>query len=162
MTRDIGWRFLSLGRRIERLQALCAALREALVEGRDGGLEWLLELADSSVTYRSRYIGQPEWLPVFDLLIRDESNPRSVAFQLHGFQDVMGRLQSALGSLSNLRMPPVLRRLGIFEEAQFLRSEQRVLDWLAAVSDASATVSDELSLRLFSHAEESTMTTFAS
>jgi len=29
---------------------------------------WLLELADSVVTYRSRYVSRPEWLPVLDLL----------------------------------------------------------------------------------------------
>ena len=56
MTRGIGWRFLSMGRRVERLATMCSALH-----GRDRGrsrhdLDWLLDLADSSVTYRSRYL----------------------------------------------------------------------------------------------------------
>ncbi len=40
--------------------------------GRDAGLSWLLELADSIITYRSRYLSGPGWPPVLDLLVFDE------------------------------------------------------------------------------------------
>ncbi|HTP95772.1 MAG TPA: circularly permuted type 2 ATP-grasp protein, partial [Burkholderiales bacterium] len=73
MTRDSGWRFLSMGRRIERLQWLSTTLQQAIAGPHDDRLEWLLELADSIITYRSRYQARPEWLPVLDLLVRDES-----------------------------------------------------------------------------------------
>jgi uncharacterized alpha-E superfamily protein len=46
------------------------------------GLEALLEVADSIMTYRSRYLARVQLAPVLDLLLTDESNPRSVAFQL--------------------------------------------------------------------------------
>ena len=88
MTRDIGWRFLSIGRRIERLATMCSALRSAIEDGRDHDLDWLLDLADSIVTYRSRYLAAPEWLPVLDLLVRDDANPRSLAFQVKGLARV--------------------------------------------------------------------------
>jgi uncharacterized alpha-E superfamily protein len=45
-------------------------------------LEALLEVADSIMTYRSRYLARVQLGPVLDLLLTDESNPRSVAFQL--------------------------------------------------------------------------------
>ena len=84
MTRGIGWRFLSMGRRVERLATMCTALQVAIEDGRGHGLDWLLDLADSTVTYRSRYLVAPEWLPVLDLLVRDDANPRSLAFQVEG------------------------------------------------------------------------------
>ena len=66
MTRDDGWRFLIIGRRIERLIFLCEAIAQFLrLESTraSGSIEWLLELADSIITYRSRYMAQPELLP---------------------------------------------------------------------------------------------------
>jgi uncharacterized alpha-E superfamily protein len=45
-------------------------------------LEMLLEVADSSITYRSRYFTVLQAAPVVDLLMNDEANPRSLAFQL--------------------------------------------------------------------------------
>jgi uncharacterized alpha-E superfamily protein len=41
-----------------------------------------LEISDSSMTYRSRYLSAPQFAPVIDLLLADETNPRSLAFQL--------------------------------------------------------------------------------
>jgi len=85
MTRSYGWRFLDMGRRIERgLQtvALLGSLVEAEEPEDDGTLILLLEIADSFMTYRSRYLVTPQLAPVIDLLLLDESNPRSVAFQL--------------------------------------------------------------------------------
>ena len=45
-------------------------------------LEMLLEVADSSITYRSRYFTAMQAALVLDLLMNDEANPRSLAFQL--------------------------------------------------------------------------------
>ena len=80
MTRDLGWRFMSVGRRLERLQFQSVVLQRALAMDQNGNLEWLLELSDSIITYRARYRAQPEWLPVLDLLLLDETNPRSIVF----------------------------------------------------------------------------------
>ena len=83
MTRDDGWRFLIIGRRLERLSFLAMSvahfLRMPSSRG-PGSLEWLLELSDSIITYRSRYSRQPELLPVIDLLVFDDSNPHGVVF----------------------------------------------------------------------------------
>ena len=45
-------------------------------------LEWLLDLSDSIITYRARYMGHAEWIAVADLLLFDRRNPRSAAFQI--------------------------------------------------------------------------------
>jgi uncharacterized circularly permuted ATP-grasp superfamily protein/uncharacterized alpha-E superfamily protein len=86
MTRNWAWRFLEMGRRIERAAQL-VELVEALVVDRadperDGALRLLLELGDSFMTYRSRYLTTPLVAPALDLLLLDETNPRSAAFQL--------------------------------------------------------------------------------
>ena len=86
MTRNFAWRLLEIGRRIERAWHLSELTRE-LIDARaapesDGSLRLLLELGDSFMTYRSRYLMTPMVAPVLDLLLLDESNPRSVAFQL--------------------------------------------------------------------------------
>lgn len=85
MTRDNGWRFLDLGRRLERAANLSDLIVHVMAEpGGDeaGRLPVLLEIANSAMTYRSRYVFGPDPAPVLDLLLADESNPRSVAFQL--------------------------------------------------------------------------------
>jgi len=45
-------------------------------------LEALLEIADSSMTYRNRYLTTLRLAPLLDLLMTDETNPRSIGFQL--------------------------------------------------------------------------------
>jgi uncharacterized circularly permuted ATP-grasp superfamily protein/uncharacterized alpha-E superfamily protein len=152
MTRGAGWRFLSIGRRIERLSNLCITLQVATQAGRADGLDWLLELADSTVTYRSRYLVAPEWLPVLDLLVRDDSNPRSVAFQVKGLVEYVERLEQAHGRFAADVLGPAQAALQALEPAD-LHPESAVLS--AAIDQmqrAAHTVSDELTLKFFSHA----------
>jgi uncharacterized circularly permuted ATP-grasp superfamily protein/uncharacterized alpha-E superfamily protein len=85
MTRGQAWRFLDMGRRLERALHTLILLRRTLVavSGSEGPLlEALLEIADSSMTYRRRYRSSLDTAPVLDMLLADESNPRSLAFQL--------------------------------------------------------------------------------
>lgn len=95
MTRNHGWRFLDMGRRLERAQHLVDLFRSLLARGSpedDGSLVLLLELADSIMTYRSRYLTTPMLPPVIDLLLLDETNPRSVAFQVVALFDHVDQL----------------------------------------------------------------------
>ena len=84
MTRGQGWRFLDMGRRIERVSFVTHLLKDTITEpGVDPVLlEAVLEIADSSLTYRRRYLTHLETHAVADLLLADEGNPRAVAFQL--------------------------------------------------------------------------------
>jgi uncharacterized circularly permuted ATP-grasp superfamily protein/uncharacterized alpha-E superfamily protein len=84
MARGQAWRFLDMGRRVERVAFVARLLRDTLVEpGADPVLlEAVLEIADSKLTYRRRYFTHLETHAVVDLLLADETNPRAVAFQL--------------------------------------------------------------------------------
>jgi uncharacterized alpha-E superfamily protein len=117
MTRGHAWRFLDMGRKIERAVHTIGLLQWTLAAqqgGRTGDgvfasapalarpansraeeqalLEALLEIADSSMTYRRRYLGSVQPAGVLDLLIADDSNPRSLVFQLQALRDVIGQL----------------------------------------------------------------------
>lgn len=85
MTRGQGWRFLDIGRRLERAMQVIELLRHGLVQSRESETYWfetLLEIADSAITYRSRYLTTLQADLIADLLLVDEGNPRSAAFQL--------------------------------------------------------------------------------
>ena len=105
MTRGHGWRFLDIGRRMERAVQMVELLRHGL--GFDpvtesGQLEVLLEIADSSLTYRSRYLTSMQADLVLDLLLLDEANPRSIAFQLARLREHIDQLPD---SRSLIRRP---------------------------------------------------------
>lgn len=95
MTRSQVFRFLDLGRRIERSLQLITTLREGLL-GREAPsklvLIAILELANSLMTYRSRYLANIHATGTADLLITDEVNPRSLAYQFVRMQRYINEL----------------------------------------------------------------------
>ena len=100
MTRGTGWRFLDLGRRLERAQFI---LTGALSPFTQSPIDWeaamrlALELCDSTITYRTRYLGQLQPAPVLDLVVLDDSNPRALAFQLRAINGHLDYLARASG-----------------------------------------------------------------
>jgi uncharacterized alpha-E superfamily protein len=85
MTRGPNWLFMDLGRRVERAQHLAWLVRQtvAYADARETEhMRILLEIDDSAMTYRSRYLNVFQLVPFVDLLLLDENNPRSCAFQL--------------------------------------------------------------------------------
>ena len=97
MTRGFGWTFLDLGRRIERAHNLAELLGEFFGERQDeateaAALTFALEAADSILTYRSRYLFAPMLPLVLDLLLADETNPRSIAYPLAQISDHLEQL----------------------------------------------------------------------
>ncbi|MBV8392329.1 MAG: alpha-E domain-containing protein, partial [Alphaproteobacteria bacterium] len=102
MTRGTGWLFLDLGRRIERgqfvLNAALGPFQAAPIDW-DASMRLALELCDSSITYRWRYLGQLQPAPVLDLVVLDDSNPRAFAFQLRSIGSHLERLGRASGTL---------------------------------------------------------------
>lgn len=154
MTRDHGWRFLSLGRRIERLSFLCVTLRHGLRSTEHAVLEWLLELADSIITYRSRYMSRPERLPTVDLLLLDPDNPRSVIFQMTGIHDYIERLAEPYGPMGDNPLAPTLSELQACDLDILLNTPAGIdkLDaLLARIGAAALQLSDNLAQRFFSH-----------
>lgn len=85
MTRTQAWRFLDLGRRIERGTQIAFVLRVTLIRpilDERPLLESIMRGMDSVLTYRTRYLASIQAAPVLDLLLTDETNPRSLVFQL--------------------------------------------------------------------------------
>ncbi len=85
MTRTYAWRFLDLGRRLERALQESQLIHGMLAKGganESETLETLLEMLDSVMTYRSRYGSRFRLGAILDLMLCDETNPRSIAYQL--------------------------------------------------------------------------------
>jgi uncharacterized circularly permuted ATP-grasp superfamily protein/uncharacterized alpha-E superfamily protein len=153
MTRDDGWRFLSIGRRVERLAFQCLALQTAFEHRTNSGLTWLLSISDSTVTYRSRYFARPEWLPVLDLLVLDATNPRSVMFQASGAHDALLKLESAYGPCGSELFGPALQTLAGLDVARDLQPENaRLSETIDTLRTAAFTLNDRLTQRFFNHA----------
>lgn len=154
MTRDLGWRFMSIGRRLERLQFQCEVLQRALAMDRNGNLEWLLELSDSIITYRARYRAQPEWLPVLDLLLRDESNPRSVLFQINGILGTLHRIAQTHGACGEHLLAPLKEELTALAPGTDLNYGNATLSALLnRIQLASAALSEHISVQFFSYTD---------
>ncbi|MDU9036407.1 circularly permuted type 2 ATP-grasp protein [Pseudomonas corrugata] len=167
MTRDEGWRFLMIGRRLERLQFLSSSLA-AFLRGEavfdQAGLEWLLELGNSSITYRSRYLAVAQLIPVLDLLLLDEQNPHAVLFQLKLVTRTLKRLNDDFGAPRETALPELVTRLSrfdlrclenpLFGEASLRAALDGLADLLQEVADASGQVSDRLALRHFAHVDD--------
>jgi len=152
MTRGIGWRFLSMGRRVERLATMCSALMVAIEDGRGHDLDWLLELADSSVTYRSRYLAAPEWLPVLDMLIRDVANPRSLAFQAKGLAEYIAKIEASHGPFAGEALAPAHAALRALQPADLDPDSELLMRTLEQLQRAAFAASDDISMKFFSHA----------
>lgn len=98
MTRGDGWRFLDMGRKIERSLHLIRLLRSTLITpaANEGPiLDTVLEILDSGMTYRRRYMSSLRAEAVLDLVLEDESNPRSLASQLVALVDDVNHLPRA-------------------------------------------------------------------
>ena len=152
MNRDLGWRFLSLGRRIERLQFQCQLHLRALAMDADGDLEWLLELSDSIVTYRARYQSQPEWLPVLDLLVLDKTNPRSIVFQVDGIQKTLQQLAMSYASKKFDDLTSFQAELAALNPQMHLNTGNLHLQNLfERLMTASMHLSEQIGVQFFSH-----------
>jgi uncharacterized circularly permuted ATP-grasp superfamily protein/uncharacterized alpha-E superfamily protein len=157
MTRAQGWRFLDMGQRIERSIYLCALLNNALslpYADNPSVLEAVLEVADSSITYRGRYNLLPNLAAVYDLVLLDDTNPRSLLFQLNQlvkhFERLPGEREMALPSpgqrillesVTALRLvdPRLLNRLqGDWHESEVGAVVNQILGAIPGLSDAIA------------------------
>lgn len=85
MTRTQAYRFLELGRRLERAEHIIALVKTSFIplpKVQGPLIETVLDIADSLMTYRSRYLANLQLAAVLDLLLTDETNPRSLAYQI--------------------------------------------------------------------------------
>jgi len=160
MTQDDGWRLMMIGRRLERLQFLAELLAQRLLSGEtptQSELEWLLDIGDSTITYRTRYLAAPRLGPVIDLLVYDQTNPRALAFQWHALEYSLVRVAASLGGAPDDTLDEAV---GLVEEMQLsaiegdspraVRARQALAEQLSGLGLAAGRLSDRLSLKYFS------------
>jgi uncharacterized alpha-E superfamily protein len=149
MTRTDAWRFLDLGRRLERALQESHLVRGMLAQGGGGepeSLEALLEIADSVMTYRSRYASKYRLGAVLDLMFCDETNPRSVAFQLAQCVDHVEQLPLGIQGADRAAEHGVAAELlGSIRDADIARISR---DYEAGVCDSLNKLLDRIDATL--------------
>lgn len=148
--RVAGWSFLDLGRRVERAICTCRFARQ--LAGDDATVETLdaaLDLLDSQISYRSRYIAGAALAPVRDMTMLDPYNPRSVAFQVM-------RIDEHLAALPSLRDDGVMeppRRLSVKLRADLVSEDARCLavSTILSIEQRLMALADRIAERYFAH-----------
>ncbi len=173
MTRDDGWRLLSVGRHIERLGFLASSLLSGFETGSvhtPGGFEAMLALFDGTITFHAQYQQSRDLAALLDLLVLDRDNPRSLAWVAHTLRGRLAKLAgSGPGELCNLslRVPdPAGWNLAHLCEAQPVASAPgqeaeagngyffALNDLLLQCTAAAFNVSNEISTTYFTHSGE--------
>jgi uncharacterized circularly permuted ATP-grasp superfamily protein/uncharacterized alpha-E superfamily protein len=173
MTRDDGWRLLSVGRLIERLNTLAAALVRGFETGsvfEEGGFNAMVALFDSTITFHAQYQQRRDIPALLDLLVLDRDNPRSLGWVVQTLRGRLAKLAgSAPGDMPDLAMglpdPGSWAMADLCEGAQAGadseddeadencgRHDGRLVHLLQQCCDAALELSDTLSRRYFSHA----------
>ncbi len=146
MAQLTGWRFLEIGRRIERaLNTADFVERMGLNPSSQASLEALLEVGDSSITYAQRYFVPAAQRPILDLLLLDDNNPRSCAFQIRKLCELVAALP---GELAHEEMSPA-RRIAEKLHAETVAADpgEVTLEFVARMRRGLMELSDAISDR---------------
>jgi uncharacterized circularly permuted ATP-grasp superfamily protein/uncharacterized alpha-E superfamily protein len=161
MVRGGGRLFLDFGRRMERAQAVTAELAQVLDQpgaltqpGRvEAGLRLALELRDSVITYRTRYLAALQPAPVLDLILADEGNPRGLAFQLVAARELLREIVEDGDSLLKSMEPLLEEAHAIVQEVlgspDQMATAARLPARLRVLEKAISAVANRVSRRYF-------------
>jgi uncharacterized circularly permuted ATP-grasp superfamily protein/uncharacterized alpha-E superfamily protein len=165
MSRDDGWRLLSMGRHIERLQFLSSALSEAVLLGllgQQAGFDAVLDLFDSTISFHAQYQQSRTPQALVDLLVTHSDNPRSLAWVAHTLRSRLLRMghlaEGATLALAELvpqliDLPPA----SLWPENIAVTQNDNSLPLHAALAHcqkAARDVSDQLCSQFFTHSGE--------
>ena len=170
MTRDDGWRLLSIGRLTERLHTLSSALKKAFETGavfEEGGFNAVLALFDSTITFHAQYQQRRDTPALLDLLVLDRDNPRSLGWVV---MTLRGRLAKLAGN-APVDLPDLAAALADPEEwemsdlwqepadtnpvADRQRQYAQLISLINQLAQSALNLSDAIGRRYFSHATES-------
>lgn len=165
MTRDDGWRLLSTGRHIERLNTLAAALVLGFETGAvhdEAGFGAIVALFDSTITFHAQYQQQRDVPALLDLLVFDRDNPRSLGWVVQTLRGRLARLaENTVGAPQPVPdLTPGLPDPGAWQMADLCTADPRLpegqryeglLTRLEECCSAAFDLSDTLSRRYFSH-----------
>ncbi|MEA3640212.1 MAG: circularly permuted type 2 ATP-grasp protein [Lamprobacter sp.] len=169
MTHNEGWHFLEAGRRLERGLHTASLLRSTLVSlSPDAGesilVEAVLGVTDSLITYRRRYQAGTRVGAMLDLVLRDEANPRSLAYQIARLSTLVDEMPG--NSLSTRRTPAQrilmrlltelrLAELDLLAQPSDGSPRRGALDGLlASVETSISALSDAITAQYFRHEEQ--------
>jgi len=166
MTRGPNWLFMDLGRRLERAQHLAWLVRQTVTfpDARETEhMRMLLEIADSAMTYRSRYLNVFQLVPFVDLLLLDENNPRSCAFQLAAIENHLRELpRITLAQRSDVPRTIAHEMRGAVANANPARlafcehgARPGLIELTDAITSSAAELSDAVADAYFQHASRS-------
>ncbi len=168
MMRDDGWRLLSIGRYIERLSMLSAALARGFETGavlEDGGFSATVALFDSTITFHAQYQQRRDIPALLDLLVLDRDNPRSLSWVVHTLKNRLAQLaDSTPGNVSdlasNLPDPRCWALTGA--DAVLTSPDNRagytpLVEQLKNCQSSAFELSDRISRRYFSHATSASL-----
>ncbi|MDB6082215.1 MAG: Domain of uncharacterized function, partial [Gammaproteobacteria bacterium] len=120
-------------------------------------LEWLLDIGDSTITYRARYLASPLLGSTIDLLVFDKTNPRALAYQWNHMQYSLVRIAASLGGVPDDSIDEAVAGVEPMEltfiegdSARATRARQTLAEQLNTLSSAAGRLSDRLSLKHFS------------
>ncbi|SFI53922.1 Uncharacterized conserved protein, circularly permuted ATPgrasp superfamily [Phyllobacterium sp. CL33Tsu] len=144
MYRFTGWRFLEIGRRIERSIGMARILATlSRPDAADGALEMLLEIGDSVMTHRRQYSVYSGRLSVLDLLALDPLNPRSILFQLEALKTEFGLLPARD---SSTEMPVLMKKvLRLHTDLAIMEASELTPDKLHGLAYEIGVLSDTIS-----------------
>jgi uncharacterized circularly permuted ATP-grasp superfamily protein/uncharacterized alpha-E superfamily protein len=160
MVRGGAFLFLDLGRRLERACAIAAEVAAAIDQPparMEIGLRLALELCDSAITYRNRYLNVLQPAPVLDLVLCDQGNPRGLAFQIEAMHRHLGDLADDT-LINGERLVAVVA--GFLTQAEMMVAEvvaapdqaaaaSELPDQLRAIGDGVAGLSTQVTRRYF-------------
>lgn len=164
MSRTLGFRFLDIGRHLERALQTCALIREAAQTSRrheTSFWEMVLGVTDTRMTYKRRYRAALHPGAVVDMLMLEDSTPRSLAYQLRRLVETIERLPGSArrGALSpHQRMSLEARTaLQLAEPAALMtadgQSKPELIELLSATEQRLLSLSETLTLAYFNHAD---------
>jgi uncharacterized circularly permuted ATP-grasp superfamily protein/uncharacterized alpha-E superfamily protein len=161
MTRDDGWRLLSIGRHIERLDFLAHALATAIETGclqSQAGFDAVLALFDSTISFHAQYQQSRTLGALLELLLTHTDNPRALGWVA---QTLRGRL-ARMGHLANGATEDISHTIPVLSQVDFatlsadgLNPSPQLLVLLEQCRQTARTVSDQLNGLFFSHSDES-------
>ena len=163
ITQGAVWQFMMLGRRIERAHQISLTVGAMMTADRDNKrlLEYLLRLFDSVMTYRSRYRSAPDTRLVLNLLLLDEVNPRSLAYQFKRIEELVrvlpGRHTAASNDALNRLAISGLSRVRLADPEELLTPErdvrQNLQRFLKILQQLPSSIANAVTTQYFTHSE---------
>lgn len=169
MVRGMGWRFMEIGRRLERAIQTNSMLDSLLSECEDLQEEStlitaLLLCVENLINYRRRFTANLRVEPCLDLVMLDSNNPRSLIFQLEQLTKQLGLLPRATNGSHELSSEEraateaqTLVKLSSLQSLSTIEENCRphLQENLTKVNALLETVSKLISDKYFDHRESS-------